>query len=79
MYLNDADDYYLSMAGYQDDNLIYVHKLPSMYSDFVSNVHGLRPVICMKSSVKMLSGSGTIDDPYTVLPQTSEETGGEQQ
>ena len=79
MYLNGADDYYLSMAGYQDDNLIYVHKLPSMYSDFVTNAHGLRPVICMKSSVKILSGSGTIGDPYTVLPQTSEETGGEQQ
>ena len=76
MYLNDADDYYLSMAGYQDDNLIYVHKLPSMYSDFVTNVHGLRPVICMKSSVQILSGSGTIDDPYTVLPQNAIEAGG---
>lgn len=66
LYLNDYDDYYLSMAGYQEDTLVYTVKGNNMYSDFVNEKHYVRPVICMKSDLYIVSGNGTEDSPFAV-------------
>ncbi len=75
MYLNDADDYFLSMAGYQNENLIYIYKQPMMYSDFVSSEHALRPVICMNASAGIVSGNGSLSDPFVISVQSQKGVG----
>ncbi|MBQ4253489.1 MAG: hypothetical protein II712_01540, partial [Erysipelotrichaceae bacterium] len=75
MYLNDADDYFLSMAGYQNENLIFIFKQPVMYSDFVSSEHALRPVICMNASAGIVSGNGSLSDPFVISVQSQKGDG----
>ncbi|MBR6958233.1 MAG: hypothetical protein IKH73_07280, partial [Erysipelotrichaceae bacterium] len=77
MFLNEYDDYYLAMAGYQDEILIYIKSEPTTMSDFVNKKHAVRPLITMRNDIKILAGTGTKQDPFVILesqlPQSPQE------
>ncbi len=67
-YLNTGENYW-TMSPFSFNGISAVvfrmNSLGTLTDSGVFNIYGLRPVINLKSSVEF-TGSGTIDDPYTV-------------
>ena len=73
LFLDDQNDYYLSTMSASTDKLIYtISSELKLYADLLENKHSIRPVICMNGSVKLLSGSGTAEDPFIVETPSTE-------
>ena len=76
-YNNDLIDnggYYWFAAKYSSSGTNGVYWRPySRYvrSDSDTNAYGLRPVISLSSTVYVTGGTGTMDDPYTILNVTN--------
>ncbi len=71
-YYNDLVDnggYYWFAAAYSSSSTVGVYWSP--YDRYVrssgTDAYGLRPIIRLSSSIVVTGGSGTIDDPYTIL------------
>ena len=73
LFLGEQKDYFLNTMSASTDKLIYtVSSDLTLYADLLENTHYIRPVICMNGSVKLLSGSGTAEDPYVVETPSTE-------
>lgn len=67
MFLNEYEDSFTMTGAYGDDKLIYtVSKNNSLYADFVSNKHKIRPAIYIKSDSNINSGDGSSENPYEI-------------
>ena len=67
MYLEDSTDIFLGNTAFQTDKLVYIiSEYNRIYSDLLESEHSIRPVICMKGTVEILSGTGTYEDPFVV-------------
>ncbi len=62
-YLNNGL-YWWTLTPYNTSNVRYVTYDGSAYSISSSNAYGVRPSINLKSSIKIVDGDGTIDNPY---------------
>ena len=56
---NDFDDGYAYVRG------VHSNGYASIYSNYVNDSHGVRPVINLKAD-SLKSGDGTASNPYTV-------------
>ena len=63
-YLNEYTDYFLGNNSFQSDDLIFTAKEDILYADLISQEAGLRPMICINKTIKIISGTGTESDPY---------------
>ena len=65
-YLNNGETYYLNTFNDKNQNY-YVLNTGEIGSDIVSTkIHGVRPVITINASAKLLSGDGKINNPYII-------------
>ncbi len=62
-YLNNGL-WWWTLTPYSTSNVRYVNNSGYAYSDSSSYTYGVRPSINLKSSVKIVDGDGTIDNPY---------------
>ena len=62
-YLNNGL-YWWTLTPYSTSYVRYVSCIGNADSNSPSNAFGVRPSINLKSSVKIVNGNGTIDDPY---------------
>ena len=70
-YLNNGE-YFWTTNNYQDEYW-YVSNEGKLGLNDNTEVYGIRPVITLNSDTKVLSGNGTIDNPYEIIehkPQT---------
>ena len=64
-YLNNGTNFWTSNS-YDDNNSWYISE-DGLISYSNNNIkHGIRPVITIKDSIKLISGNGTIDNPYII-------------
>ena len=69
-YLNNGK--YFWLIGYDKDSAnLYVDDTGSVESGTNYESYGIRPVITLKNSVKVISGTGTKEDPYIVDMENS--------
>ena len=62
-YLNNGD-WGWTLTPYSTSVVYTVFSNGNIYNNAVSNVYGVRPSINLKSSVKIVDGDGTVDNPY---------------
>ena len=62
-YLNNGLDYW-TLTPYDSFNIRFVYNDGKAYGGIVSYSSGIRPSLNLKSSVKIVDGNGTIDNPY---------------
>ena len=62
-YLNNGLSWY-TLTPYSPSDINYVSYLGNSTKALISNSYGIRPSINLKSSVKIISGDGTEDNPY---------------
>ena len=62
-YLNNGN-YWWTLTPYKSSNIHTVYYFGSARSDTPTDTKGVRPSINLKSSVKIVDGDGTIDNPY---------------
>ena len=62
-YLNN-DLYWWTLTPYNTSRVRYVHVVGNASNEDVTGSNGGRPAINLKSSVEIVSGSGTASDPY---------------
>ena len=62
-YLNNGL-YWWTLTPYSTSSACFVNYRGVAISDGVASMHGARPTINLKSSVEIVSGSGTEDNPY---------------
>ena len=62
-YLNNGLRWW-TLTPYSTSNVRIVSYFGDAYSDSPSSAYGVRPSINLKSSVKIVDGDGTIDNPY---------------
>ena len=68
-YLDNGDNYWLlSPINFDNNGAPRVHLVSygSLGSSYVSNYYGVRPVVSLKKNIKISSGTGEIENPYTV-------------
>ena len=61
-YLNNGL-YWWTLTPYSSSDVRYVYSYGNAYID-PSNTNGVRPSINLKSSIKIVDGDGTVDNPY---------------
>lgn len=68
-YLNNGTNFWTSNS-YDENNSWYISEDGLIsYSD--NNIkHGIRPIITLKNNIKLISGNGTIDNPYIIEERT---------
>lgn len=64
-YLNIDKYFYLSTLK-DDGNIWYVNDSGNVSNADGSDIYGIRPTVTLKSSIKSISGNGTIDSPYII-------------
>ena len=62
-YLNNGLSWY-TLTPYSPSDINYVSYLGNSTKALISNSYGIRPSINLKSSVKIISGDGTEENPY---------------
>ncbi len=62
-YLNNGLHWW-TLTPYSSSDVRYVNDSGSAYSSAPSSAYGVRPSINLKSSVKIVDGDGTVDNPY---------------
>lgn len=64
-FINTNENFYLSSMS--DDNKIwYVNNDGKLNKSDGTDIYGVKPVITLKENLNLISGIGTIDDPYVV-------------
>ncbi|MBQ7222987.1 MAG: hypothetical protein IJS38_00245 [Erysipelotrichaceae bacterium] len=67
MYLNDYPDIFLSSMDADTHRLIYSFTADGiLYADLLETPMKVRPVVCFQGSLKVASGTGTLEDPYVL-------------
>jgi hypothetical protein len=64
-YLNNGTNFWTSNK-YDDTKAWYISSDGKVSSDDLNERHGIRPVITIKSNTKLISGNGTIENPYII-------------
>lgn len=64
LFLNEYLDYFLGNNSIQSNDLIFIASEDILYANLISDEAAIRPMICMNKSIKIMSGSGTSNDPY---------------
>ena len=64
-YLNNGTNFWTSNK-YDDTKAWYISSDGKVSSDDLEERHGIRPVITIKSNTKLISGNGTIENPYII-------------
>lgn len=65
-FLNNGEIFYLGTLNDSNQNY-YIASTGEIGTDISSTkIHGVRPVITIKSNIKLLSGSGISEDPYII-------------
>ena len=62
-YLNNGL-YWLTLTPFSSSNLWYVSSYGDLSNNYLTAPYGIRPSINLKSNVKIVDGTGTIDNPY---------------
>lgn len=65
LFVNDIDSYF-TITGYDDDMVLSVNKNGSFDITEITEKKGIRPAISITNKIKIISGSGTKNDPYVV-------------
>ncbi|MCF0111911.1 MAG: hypothetical protein HUJ58_08410 [Erysipelotrichaceae bacterium] len=69
LYLDQYMNIFTSMYNKETDKLVYVlTEKGTWYATTLDVKYQIRPMICMKGDVVIVSGSGTATDPYVVEP-----------
>lgn len=63
-YLNNSKDFYTSSLGSDKDPWVIHNDGTVTKQDKIGSSHGVRPVITLKNSVKLIRGTGTKNEPY---------------
>lgn len=63
-FLNEQSNYFLANNSIQSNDLVFVAKDGILYAELISDEAYLRPMICMNKSIKIISGSGSIEQPF---------------
>ncbi len=67
-YVDDYPDIFIMASLSTADDLVYtIDEEGHLFAGFLSSRHLVRPMICLKGSTPILSGSGTESDPYVFL------------
>ncbi len=67
MFINDYNDIFVSNAVYDSERLInIVSEHNWIYADLLASEHAIRPVVCFRGDLAIVSGTGTAEDPFTV-------------
>ena len=74
-YLNNGLSWW-TLTPYSTSSVRYVSNGGSASNYSPSNAHGVRPSINLKSSVKIVDGNGTIDNPYRLNGDNDKELSG---
>ena len=61
---NNTD--YWTLTPYSTSDVRYVSSYGSVYSSSPANSHGSRPSMNLKSTVKIVSGTGTKSSPFVL-------------
>lgn len=64
-FMNNNEYYYLINSD-NNNNLLYVDKEGQVNISDKSDILGIKPVITFKNTIKLISGNGSIDDPYII-------------
>jgi len=64
-YLNNGTNFWTSNK-YDDNKAWYINNDGKVSSDDIYERHGIRPVITIKANTKLISGNGTIENPYII-------------
>ena len=64
-FMNNEEYYYLTNQN-KDNELWYIDKDGKVGTSDGTDIIGVKPVITIKNSVKLISGDGTQDNPYTI-------------
>ena len=57
---------YWTLTPYDTSNVRYVHSYGDVYYNSPTNSNGSRPAMNLKSTVKIISGTGTKSDPFVI-------------
>ena len=74
-YLNNGL-FWWTLTPYSTSGVSYVNYYGNAYSNSPSNAYGVRPSINLKSSVKIVDGDGTIDNPYRLNGDNDDDLSG---
>ena len=74
-YLNNGL-YWWSITPYDSSRVHYVNSYGRAISNYPSYAYGVRPSLNLKSSVRIVSGDGTIDNPYRLNGDNDTELSG---
>lgn len=65
-FINNGKDFYLSSLD-QNNNNYYINKEGQIgLNEITTKIYGVRPVITINGSINLLSGNGSVEDPYLV-------------
>lgn len=64
-FINNGTNFWTSNK-YDENNSWYINDDGLISNDDNNNKHGIRPVITIKTNTKLISGNGTIENPYTI-------------
>lgn len=64
-FMNNNEYYYLINSD-NNNNLLYVDKEGQVNISDKTDILGIKPVITFKNTIKLISGNGSIDDPYII-------------
>ncbi|MBR0136900.1 MAG: hypothetical protein IJM15_00605 [Erysipelotrichaceae bacterium] len=75
MFLNEYSDIFISNAVYDSERLVnIISEYNWIYADLIASEHCVRPVVCFKGYLAIVSGTGSIDDPFIVEVRDNGET-----
>ena len=67
MFLNEYSNIFISNAVYDSERLVnIISEYSWIYADLIASEHCIRPVVCFKGDLAIVSGAGSIDDPFIV-------------
>ncbi len=67
LFMNEENDIFISNAVYDSDTFINtVTDFNWIFADLPDNGHCVRPVVCFRGDLPIVSGTGTAEDPFIV-------------
>jgi len=73
-YITDVKNIFTMYRGIEGDKIInIINEDGNIYGDFITNEYEIRPVFYIRKDLDILSGDGTIDDPFVIGVSHEEE------
>lgn len=67
-YLDEYPDIYIMADVSSADDLVYkIDDTGHLFAGFLTNESKVRPLICLNGKTAIISGNGTVDDPYVFM------------